>query len=80
MVDGGLVVVESAAHRLRRLDVSGAVVRVPVGRHRTRRPPPDLAPGEVTLEVAFTPAPGQKLDARYGPATRSRSAPTRRRC
>jgi thiol-disulfide isomerase/thioredoxin len=69
VVDGALVVVESAAHRVRRLEVSGAVIRVPVGRHRTRRPPTDLASGEVQLEVAFEPAPGQRLDGRYGPAT-----------
>jgi hypothetical protein len=30
----------------------------------------DLAAGEVTLEVVFTPPPGQKLDDRYGPSTR----------
>ena len=30
----------------------------------------EVAPGEVDLEVVFTPPPGQKLDERYGPATR----------
>jgi hypothetical protein len=66
-------VVESAAHRLSRLapgTLSAAGVRVDGGRHRTERPPSPLAPGEVTLDVVFTPAPGQKLDTTYGPATR----------
>lgn len=72
--DGGVVVVESAAHRLVRLapgavSSSGAVT-VAGERHRTERPPTDLAPGEVTLEVVFTPPPGQKLDESFGPSTR----------
>ena len=29
-----------------------------------------LAPGPVTLDVIFTPAPGQKLDDSFGPSTR----------
>ena len=37
---------------------------------RTQRPVTEVAPGEVELEVVFTPPPGQKLDERYGPATR----------
>ena len=37
---------------------------------RTHRPVTDVAPGEVDLEVVFTPPAGQKLDDRYGPATR----------
>ncbi len=71
--DGGVFVVESAAHRLSRLApgvLSAAGVRVDGERHRTERPPSPLAPGEVTLDVVFTPAPGQKLDTTYGPATR----------
>ncbi|GAA4677329.1 NHL domain-containing thioredoxin family protein [Phytohabitans rumicis] len=72
--DGGVVVVESAAHRLTRLapgalSAAGAVT-VAGERHRTERPPTDLAPGEVTLDVVFTPAPGQKLDESFGPSTR----------
>ena len=39
-------------------------------RHRVQRPVTDLTAGEVTLEIVFEPAPGQKLDDRYGPATR----------
>ena len=29
-----------------------------------------LSPGEVTLEIVFTPPPGQKLDETFGPSTR----------
>jgi hypothetical protein len=37
---------------------------------RTERPPSHLAPGSVTLAVTFEPAPGRKLDDRFGPSTR----------
>ncbi|MGC5660666.1 NHL domain-containing thioredoxin family protein [Micromonospora sp. WMMD723] len=72
--DGGVLVVESAAHRLTRL-APGALTAagadtVDGPRHRLERKPTDVAAGEVTLEVIFTPAPGQKLDETYGPSTR----------
>jgi thiol-disulfide isomerase/thioredoxin len=67
--DGSVLVVESGAHRLVRL-APGAVRTVAGERHRTERPPSSLAPGEVTLDVVFTPAPGQKLDTSFGPSTR----------
>ncbi|HET6212579.1 MAG TPA: NHL domain-containing thioredoxin family protein [Micromonosporaceae bacterium] len=67
--DGAILVVESAAHRLTRLAV-GAEQAVRGQRQRTERPPARLGPGEVTLDVIFTPAPGQKLDESFGPATR----------
>jgi len=70
--DGGVLVVESGAHRIVRL-APGAIPRaatVEGARHRTERPPTDLAAGEVTLDVVFTPAPGQKLDESFGPSTR----------
>jgi thiol-disulfide isomerase/thioredoxin len=66
---GTVIVVESGAHRLVRL-APGAVRTVAGERHRTERPPSPLAPGEVTLEVVFAPAPGQKLDTSFGPSTR----------
>ncbi|OJF13024.1 NHL domain-containing thioredoxin family protein [Couchioplanes caeruleus] len=66
---GDVFVVESGAHRLVRL-APGTVKTVEGERHRTERPPSPLAPGEVTLDVVFTPAPGQKLDTTYGPSTR----------
>ena len=72
--DGEVLVVESAAHRLTRL-APGALTAAGANtvdgpRHRAERQPTDVAPGEVTLDVIFTPAPGQKLDETYGPSTR----------
>jgi thiol-disulfide isomerase/thioredoxin len=66
---GDVLVVESAAHRLTRL-APGVVRTVTGARQRTERPPSEIAPGEVTLDVIFTPAPGQKLDEQFGPSTR----------
>jgi thiol-disulfide isomerase/thioredoxin len=66
---GEVIVVESGAHRLTRL-APGAVATVVGARHRTERPPSAVAPGEVTLDIVFTPAPGQKLDETFGPSTR----------
>jgi thiol-disulfide isomerase/thioredoxin len=65
---GGLLVVESAAHRLTGL--AAATVPVNGSRLRTERPPTRLAAGPVRLEVIFAPAPGQKLDESFGPSTR----------
>ncbi len=64
-----LLVVESAGHRLTRVALPGEARRVDGGAHRTARPPTDVAPGDVRLEVVFTPPSGQKLDDRYGPST-----------
>ncbi|HEU4947931.1 MAG TPA: NHL domain-containing thioredoxin family protein, partial [Kribbella sp.] len=64
-----LLVVESAAHRLTRIPL-GASAQADEFSSRTQRPPMEIAAGEVTLEVVFTPPPGQKLDERYGPSTR----------
>lgn len=70
VVDGEyLVVVESAAHRLTRIPL-GSAATASGSAHRTQRPVLDVAPGEVELVVVFDPPPGQKLDERYGPATR----------
>ncbi|GII22181.1 NHL domain-containing thioredoxin family protein [Planosporangium mesophilum] len=65
---GDVFVVESAAHRLVRVDPTAVVVQGE--RHRTERPVTDLAPGELILDVVFTPAPRQKLDDSFGPPTR----------
>ena len=67
-----LVVVESGAHRLTRVSLPAALAGelLDSGAHRTQRPVTDLAPGEVRLDVVFTPAVGQKYDDRYGPSTR----------
>jgi hypothetical protein len=66
---GAVFVVESGAHRLTRL-APGTVENVTGERHRTERPPSTVGAGTVTLDVIFTPAPGQKLDETYGPSTR----------
>src|SRR5690606_24617564 len=72
--DGGidLVVVESAAHRLTRLRLPAKLAGeiLDHGAHRTQRPVAPIAPGEVRLDVVFTPATGQKYDDRFGPSTR----------
>ena len=70
VVDGALVVVASAAHRLERPVAPGAMARVSGPARATSRPVTDLAPGPVELAVVFEPPPGQHLDERDGPATR----------
>ncbi|MEV0716423.1 NHL domain-containing thioredoxin family protein [Asanoa sp. NPDC050611] len=68
--DGTVLVVESAGHRLTALAGEAGASTAPGTRHRTERPPTMVAAGEVTLDVIFTPAPGQKLDESFGPSTR----------
>lgn len=70
VLEDSVVVVESAAHRLTRLPLHGVGRVEDHGAHRTQRPVTELAPGEVRLDVVFTPASGQKYDDRYGPSTR----------
>ncbi|MCE7005210.1 redoxin domain-containing protein [Kibdelosporangium philippinense] len=71
IVDGRLVVVASAAHRLEWPISPGDNEQLVAGKaHQVKRPPTVLAPGEVELVVVFQPPPGQKLDERYGPSTR----------
>ena len=71
LVDGQhLVIVESAAHRLTRLRLPDEALVVDGVARRTSRPVTEVGPGEVELAVVFTPPAGQKLDDRYGPATR----------
>ncbi|MGC9666909.1 NHL domain-containing thioredoxin family protein [Planosporangium sp. 12N6] len=67
---GEVFVVESAAHRLVRIAPDAVVGDVAGARQRTERPVTDLAPGELVLDVVFSPAPGQKLDDSFGPPTR----------
>ncbi|WP_027342787.1 NHL domain-containing thioredoxin family protein [Hamadaea tsunoensis] len=66
---GDVLVVESAAHQLTRL-APGVVASIDKGRLQVERPPTPLRAGEVTLEILFSPPPGQKLDDTYGPSTR----------
>jgi thiol-disulfide isomerase/thioredoxin len=70
VVDGDIVVVESARHRLTRLRLPEEALAVAATAHRTQRPATEVAPGALRLDVIFTPPAGQKLDESYGPATR----------
>jgi thiol-disulfide isomerase/thioredoxin len=71
LVDGELVVVASAAHRLDRPVAPGVAGRLVSGQaHRVRRPPSEIGTGELELAIVFTPPAGTKLDDRYGPSTR----------
>jgi thiol-disulfide isomerase/thioredoxin len=67
VLDGpDLVVVESAAHRLMRVPLTGHVT-VDGFAHSTQRPVTEIAAGDVELVVSFEPPPGQKVDDRFGP-------------
>lgn len=68
LVDGDLVVVESAAHQLVRPVPSTSLVAGDT--LRTHRPATEVSDGSILLDVVFTAPPGRKLDERYGPATR----------
>ncbi|MQY12772.1 Thiol-disulfide oxidoreductase ResA [Streptomyces sp. RB5] len=70
LVDGELLVVESARHRLTRLRLPEEALRVEPVAHRTRRAATEVAPGALRLDVVFRAPSGQKLDERYGPSTR----------
>lgn len=70
VVDGDIVVVESARHRLTRLRLPEEAVRVESVAHRTQRAATEVAPGALRLDVVFQAPAGQKLDERYGPSTR----------
>ncbi|WP_103885944.1 NHL domain-containing thioredoxin family protein [Actinacidiphila yanglinensis] len=70
VVDGDVVVVESAGHRLTRMRLPEEATRVEGAAHRTQRAATDVAPGPLRLDVVFSAPPGQKLDDRYGPSTR----------
>jgi len=71
-----LLVVESTAHRVVRIQIPEEVREIDGGVHRTQRPPTDIAPGKLLLNVPFTPATGQKLDDRFGPSTLLRVSAT----
>ena len=73
-----LLVVESAAHRLTRVALPATLAGevLDSGAHRTQRPVTDIGPGELALDVVFTPAAGQKYDDRYGDSTMLRVSAT----
>jgi len=63
-----VLVVESTKHSLTKVSLEASEV---LGDQlRTQRPALRVRSGDVTLEIAFTPPPGQKLDFRYGSPTR----------
>jgi thiol-disulfide isomerase/thioredoxin len=66
-----LLVVESAAHRLTRVALPAGLAGEVLdgGAHRVARPATDVGAGPLRLDVPFVPAPGQKLDDRWGPST-----------
>ncbi|KQT99451.1 NHL domain-containing thioredoxin family protein [Sanguibacter sp. Leaf3] len=73
-VDGDevrVVVVESTAHRLTRVALPASLAGqvLDSGAHRTQRPVTEVPPGDIRLDVIFTPATGQKYDDRFGPST-----------
>ncbi|MFD5798140.1 thioredoxin-like domain-containing protein, partial [Streptomyces diastatochromogenes] len=70
LVGEDIVVVESARHRLTRLRLPEAAVRVASVAHRTQRAATEIAPGRLQLDVIFQAPAGQKLDLRHGPSTR----------
>jgi hypothetical protein len=70
LVGDGIVVVESARHRLTRLRLPEEAVRVESVAHRTRRAATEVTPGAVRLDVIFQVPAGQELDSSHGPATR----------
>ncbi|GAA4656757.1 redoxin domain-containing protein [Streptomyces chumphonensis] len=65
-----IVVVESARHRLTRLRLPEEAVAVASVAHRTQRAATEVAEGALILDVLFSPPAGQKLDTRFGPASR----------
>lgn len=67
--DDGLLVVESAAHRLVTVGLASRAQATDEA-ETTQRPATAVPPGQVTLAVVFTPPVGQALDERYGPPTR----------
>ncbi|MFJ4690974.1 NHL domain-containing thioredoxin family protein [Streptomyces sp. NPDC088766] len=63
-----IVVVESARHRLTRLGLPREAVGADAGRSVSAAV--EVAPGGLRLDVVLRVPAGQKLDTRYGPATR----------
>ncbi|MEU3272317.1 NHL domain-containing thioredoxin family protein [Saccharomonospora sp. NPDC006951] len=69
VTDGGVLVVESAAHRLVPL-AAAEHDQVEGARLAVRRRPTVVASGEIDFSVLFVPPPGEKFDDRFGPSTR----------
>ncbi|NDZ70507.1 redoxin domain-containing protein [Streptomyces sp. SID10362] len=69
VVGDDILVVESARHRLTRLQLPQDALGAAAG-EGVRVETTEVASGTLRLEVAFRSPDGQKLDLRYGPATR----------
>ncbi|HET9381917.1 MAG TPA: NHL domain-containing thioredoxin family protein [Streptomyces sp.] len=77
VLDGdGIVVVESARHRLTRLRLPEEALRGEGVARPARRAPADVAPGPVRLEVVFEAPAGQGSGTRHGPSARLRVSAT----
>jgi len=63
-----LLVVESATGVVSNISI-GETLTITGEEMQTVRPELEIAAGQVTLTVLFTPPPGQKQDDRYGPST-----------
>ncbi|MBD2760457.1 redoxin domain-containing protein [Yimella sp. cx-573] len=66
--DGSVIVVESAAHRVDRLPLTGGTA-ASGERGAVRRAATPVAAGAVQLRINFVPPVGQELDDRYGDPT-----------
>jgi thiol-disulfide isomerase/thioredoxin len=64
-----LLVVESAQHQLTFIQIPDQYQQVSGSAYKTKRPAQRIKPGQLDVNVIFTPPNGQKLDDRYGPAT-----------
>lgn len=73
-----LLVVESAAHRVTRVALPAGLAGevLDAGAHRVARAATEVGAGALRLDVPFVPAPGQKLDDRFGPSTELRVSAT----
>ena len=78
VVDGALLVVASAAHRLDRVELGELRVSGPA--QRTQRPVSGVAPGPLALQVVFEPPPGQHSTSATARRPDWSSAPRRRSC
>jgi hypothetical protein len=67
--DESVVVVESAAHRLTVIPLARDVLHMSGERLQSQRPPTAVRAGTFSLQVAFMPPPGEKLDDRFGPSS-----------
>jgi thiol-disulfide isomerase/thioredoxin len=68
VVDGVLLVTESATHQLVRVPLDSSIASAATA-FRTKRPATVVRSGALEIAIVFTPPAGQKLDDRYGSST-----------